>query len=93
MASGLTAAHEGVLRPPAGRALVFVGFMGAGKTTAARRLARRFGLEVVDADATIAGRATGSAPEVDALLVGLDRGDDVVDVVAAELLAIAARQS
>jgi shikimate kinase/3-dehydroquinate synthase len=46
--------HDGPLRPPAGRALVFVGFMGAGKTTAARRLARRFGLEVTDADAVIA---------------------------------------
>ncbi|HET6448371.1 MAG TPA: bifunctional shikimate kinase/3-dehydroquinate synthase [Conexibacter sp.] len=42
------------LRAPSGRALVFVGFMGAGKTTAARRLARTFGLHVVDADATIA---------------------------------------
>jgi shikimate kinase / 3-dehydroquinate synthase len=39
---------------PAGRALVFVGFMGAGKTSAARRLAQRFGSEVVDADAVIA---------------------------------------
>jgi shikimate kinase/3-dehydroquinate synthase len=42
------------LRAPAGRALVFVGFMGAGKTTAARRLARTFGLGVTDADALIA---------------------------------------
>jgi shikimate kinase / 3-dehydroquinate synthase len=40
--------------PPAGRALVFTGFMGAGKTTAARRLAKAFGLEVTDADAAIA---------------------------------------
>lgn len=39
---------------PAGRALVFVGFMGAGKTSAARRLAQRFGAEVIDADAAIA---------------------------------------
>ncbi|HXE44027.1 MAG TPA: bifunctional shikimate kinase/3-dehydroquinate synthase [Conexibacter sp.] len=54
MAAGLTPAPGGVLRPPAGRALVFVGFMGAGKTTAARRLARTFGLDVVDADAVIA---------------------------------------
>ena len=45
---------ERPLRAPAGRALVFVGFMGAGKTTAARRLARRSGWSVVDADATIA---------------------------------------
>jgi shikimate kinase/3-dehydroquinate synthase len=42
------------LRPPAGRALVFAGFMGAGKTTAARRLAKRFGLELIDADQQIA---------------------------------------
>jgi shikimate kinase / 3-dehydroquinate synthase len=39
---------------PTGRALVFVGFMGAGKTSAARRLAKRFGSDVVDADAVIA---------------------------------------
>ncbi|HEX7291601.1 MAG TPA: bifunctional shikimate kinase/3-dehydroquinate synthase [Conexibacter sp.] len=52
MAPPLT--HDGPLRPPAGRALVFVGFMGAGKTTAARRLARVLGLEVTDADAVIA---------------------------------------
>jgi shikimate kinase/3-dehydroquinate synthase len=42
---------------PADRALVFVGFMGAGKTTAARRLAKRFGVPVQDADATIAEQA------------------------------------
>ena len=52
MAPPLTS--DGPLRPPAGRALVFVGFMGAGKTTAARRLAKTFGLQVIDADATIA---------------------------------------
>lgn len=42
------------LKPPTGRALVFTGFMGAGKTTAARRLAKTFGVELIDADATIA---------------------------------------
>jgi shikimate kinase/3-dehydroquinate synthase len=42
------------LAPPTGRALVFTGFMGAGKTTAARRLANALGLEVTDADAAIA---------------------------------------
>jgi len=40
MAPPLT--HDGPLRPPAGRALVFVGFMGAGKTTAARRWPERW---------------------------------------------------
>lgn len=39
---------------PQDGALVFVGFMGAGKTTAARRLAKRFGVEVIDADQLIA---------------------------------------
>ncbi|ADB51477.1 bifunctional shikimate kinase/3-dehydroquinate synthase [Conexibacter woesei] len=39
---------------PERSALVFVGFMGAGKTTAARRLAKRFGVDVTDADAQIA---------------------------------------
>jgi shikimate kinase/3-dehydroquinate synthase len=52
MAPPLT--QEGPPRAPEGRALVFVGFMGAGKTTAARRLARTLGLEVTDADAVIA---------------------------------------
>jgi shikimate kinase/3-dehydroquinate synthase len=52
MAPPLT--QEGPPRAPEGRALVFVGFMGAGKTTAARRLARSLGLEVTDADAVIA---------------------------------------
>lgn len=42
------------LRAPAGRALVFAGFMGAGKTTAARRLARALRLELTDSDQVIA---------------------------------------
>ena len=44
------------LRLPTDRALVLIGFMGAGKTTAARRLARRFGLRLVDADAVLVER-------------------------------------
>lgn len=44
----------GPLRAPEGRALVFVGFMGAGKTTAARRLAKALGLALTDSDAVIA---------------------------------------
>ncbi len=45
---------EAPLRLPSDRALVFTGFMGAGKTSAARRIARTLGLELVDADAVIA---------------------------------------
>jgi shikimate kinase / 3-dehydroquinate synthase len=57
VATPLTTPGDGPpLAPPEGRALVFVGFMGAGKTTAARRLARRFGVELVDADAKISER-------------------------------------
>ena len=47
---------------PQGRAVVFVGFMGAGKTTTARRLAKRFGVEAVDADAHLTEQ-TGLTPE------------------------------
>jgi shikimate kinase/3-dehydroquinate synthase len=54
MAAPLTEERRAAL--PADRALVFVGFMGAGKTTAARRLAKRFGIDLVDADALIAER-------------------------------------
>jgi shikimate kinase len=39
---------EAVAAP--GRALVLVGFMGAGKTTAARSLAASFGVEPLDSD-------------------------------------------
>jgi shikimate kinase/3-dehydroquinate synthase len=44
------------LTAPAGRAIVLIGFMGAGKTTAARRIGRLLDQEVVDADALIAER-------------------------------------
>ena len=43
MAEDLTAAS-------AGPSLVFVGFMGAGKTTAARAVAAELGVEGIDAD-------------------------------------------
>jgi len=36
------------------RNLALIGFMGAGKTTAARRIGKLFGVEVIDADAVIA---------------------------------------
>ncbi|MQA72819.1 MAG: iron-containing alcohol dehydrogenase [Solirubrobacterales bacterium] len=52
IASGSTGGGSGVARSPAGRALVFIGFMGAGKSTAAAA-ARGAGLEVVDTDARL----------------------------------------
>jgi len=36
--------------PPGGRALVFIGFMGAGKTTAARAAAGALGARAADSD-------------------------------------------
>jgi shikimate kinase / 3-dehydroquinate synthase len=77
------------LRAPAGRALVFVGFMGAGKTSAARRLAKTLGLELTDSDAVIAEhigmpidrcfaeRGEAAFRETEARLVGemLERAD------------------
>ncbi len=42
------------------RAIAFVGFMGAGKTTAARAVARALGEEPVDTDELIAGEVGGS---------------------------------
>jgi shikimate kinase/3-dehydroquinate synthase len=44
------------LTAPAGRAIVLIGFMGAGKTTAARRVGRLLDQDVVDADALVAER-------------------------------------
>ena len=42
-----------------GRALVFIGFMGAGKTTAARAAARALGGRAVDSDHEIEQRIGG----------------------------------
>ena len=45
--------------------IVLVGFMGCGKTTIARRLAREFGLKLVDTDELIVERAGGrSIPQI-----------------------------
>lgn len=52
--------HAPTPTPPAGRALVLVGFMGAGKTTAARRIARRLAVAAVDTDALLAERLGSS---------------------------------
>ncbi|WP_339830258.1 shikimate kinase [uncultured Parvibaculum sp.] len=46
------------------RSIVLVGLMGAGKTTVGRRLARRLGLEFVDADAEIEQAAGETIPEI-----------------------------
>src|SRR6185436_18525031 len=69
------------LRAPAGRALVFVGFMGAGKTSAARRLARRFGLGVTDADAVIAEHI---GMPIDRCFA--EQGEDAFRAIEAELV-------
>lgn len=52
----------GAGHPPAARSIVFVGSMGAGKSTIGRRLAARLGMPFVDADAEIE-RAAGCSIE------------------------------
>jgi shikimate kinase len=46
------------------RAIVFVGMMGAGKSTVGRRLAARLGLNFVDADMEIEAAAGMSIPDI-----------------------------
>jgi shikimate kinase len=48
----------------AGRSIVLVGLMGAGKTTVGRRLADRLGLAFVDADHEIENAAGMTIPEI-----------------------------
>ncbi len=55
-AEGLAGQASGGAPAAASRKLVLIGFMGAGKTTAARRLAERVGAEAVDTDALIEAR-------------------------------------
>ena len=50
--------------PSDARSIVLVGLMGAGKTTVGRRLARRLGLDFVDADAEIEQAAGETVPEI-----------------------------
>jgi shikimate kinase/3-dehydroquinate synthase len=50
--------------PPAGRSIVLVGLMGAGKTSIGRRLAARLGLPFRDADAEIELAAGCTIPEI-----------------------------
>ncbi len=51
------------LRPPAG-AIAITGFMGTGKTTVARIVAERLGLEMVDTDELIEAEAGMSIPAI-----------------------------
>ena len=48
----------------AGRTLVMVGMMGAGKSSIGRRLAARLGMTFVDADSEIEQAANASIPEI-----------------------------
>jgi shikimate kinase len=48
----------------AGRTIVMVGMMGAGKSSIGRRLAARLGLAFVDADAEIERAANATIPEI-----------------------------
>ncbi len=49
---------------PAGRSIVLVGLMGAGKSAIGRRLARRLGLAFVDADSEIEAAAGCTIPVI-----------------------------
>ncbi|GIX06821.1 MAG: shikimate kinase [Candidatus Poribacteria bacterium] len=51
-------------RPLTGQNIVLVGFMGSGKTSVGRELARRLGWEFVDTDALIERMAGRSIPEI-----------------------------
>jgi shikimate kinase len=53
-----------VSRLLAGRTLVMVGMMGAGKSSVGRRLANRLGMAFVDADSEIELAANASIPEI-----------------------------
>ena len=53
-----------VARLLAGRTLVMVGMMGAGKSSIGRRLANRLGMPFVDADSEIEHAANASIPEI-----------------------------
>lgn len=57
-------AEAAVLERLAGRPIVLVGMMGAGKTTVGRRLANRLGLPFTDSDAEIEAAAGMSIPDI-----------------------------
>ena len=64
------------------RNVILVGFMGAGKSTVGRLLARRLGLCFVETDAMITAREGRSIPEIFA-----DRGEPYFRQLEAEVLA------
>ena len=57
-------AHAAIAPALAGRSVVLVGIMGAGKSSVGRRLAARLGLPFVDADSEIEEAAYMSIPEI-----------------------------
>ena len=59
--SGLESA---VVRALAGRSIVLVGMMGAGKSSIGRRLASRLGIPFIDADTEIVSAAGMTIPEI-----------------------------
>lgn len=59
--SGLESA---VIRALAGRSIVLVGMMGAGKSSIGRRLASRLGIPFIDADTEIESAAGMTIPEI-----------------------------
>jgi shikimate kinase len=67
--------------------VVLTGFMGTGKTTVGRRLARRLGYEFVDTDVVIEQRH-GPIPEI-----FRDRGEDAFRQMEREVAAELARRS
>ena len=66
---------------PAPRNVILVGFMGAGKSTVGRMLARRLGRCFVETDAMITAREGRSIPEIFA-----DRGEPYFRQLEAEVL-------
>jgi shikimate kinase len=63
-ASAGTSQEAAIVAALAGRSLVLVGMMGAGKSTIGRRLASRLAMRFVDADAEIELAAGMSIPEI-----------------------------
>ena len=71
----------------ASRSIVLVGFMGAGKSTIGRLLARRLGLCFVETDAMISAREGKSIPEIFA-----ERGEAYFRSLEGEVLALLAEK-